>query len=46
MSKHYSLSYSQLRRWVNLFQTHGEAGLERKSASYSAAQKLAIQQHM
>ena len=46
LAKQYGLSDGQLRRWVNLFQTHGEAGLARKSACYSAAQKLAILQHM
>ena len=29
-----------------MFQAHGEAGLKKRSASYSAEQKLAILQHM
>ena len=46
LAHQYSLSDGQLRRWVNLYQTHGKAGLEKKSASYSSARKLAILQHM
>jgi transposase len=40
------LCHSMVERWVNLYKTHGEAGLEKKYTSYSAALKLAILQHM
>ena len=46
LAKEYGLSDGQLRRWLNLYQVHGKAGLEKKSASYSAEQKLAMLQHM
>lgn len=35
-----------VRLWVRLYEAHGEAGLKRRSATYSAAQKLAVLQHM
>lgn len=34
------------KRWVYLYQTHGEAGLVKKFTVFSATQKLAILQHM
>jgi transposase len=40
------LCHSVVERWINLYKIHGEAGLEKKFTSYSAAQKLAILRHM
>jgi transposase len=40
------LDYAMLKRWIYLYKIHGEAGLEKKFTSYSAAQKMAILQHM
>lgn len=45
LAKQFDLSDGQLRRWINLYRAHGAAGLEKKSASYSAKQKLAILQY-
>jgi transposase len=40
------LDYSMVRRWVKLYEAHGEAGLEKKFSHYSAADKLAVLEHM
>lgn len=42
----YGLDYAMVKRWVYLYQGHGEAGLVKKFTAYSAEQKLAILQHM
>lgn len=42
----HGLCHSVVERWVDLHKAHGEAGLEKKFTSYSAAQKMAILQHM
>lgn len=40
------LDYSMVRRWVKLYEAHGEAGLEKKFSHYSGADKLAMLEHM
>jgi transposase len=35
-----------VKRWVKLYQAHGEAGLAKKFTAYSAEQKMAILRHM
>ena len=42
----YGLDYAMAKRWVHLYQAHGEAGLVKKFTAYSAEQKLEILQHM
>ena len=40
------MGFSQVKRWVSLFQAHGELGLTKKYISYSPQQKLAVLQNM
>lgn len=46
LGREYELDHGMVRRWVNLYKAHGEAGLEKKFTAYSASQKLAMLQHM
>ena len=42
----HGVGFSQVKRWVSLYQAHGEMGLTKKYTSYSPQQKLAVLQHM
>lgn len=42
----YGLDGAMVKRWVHLYQAHGQDGLVKKFTSYSAEQKLAILQRM
>jgi transposase len=46
VAKLYGLDCAMLKRWVRLYQAHGEAGLAKKFTAYSAEQKMVILQHM
>ncbi|WP_211468419.1 helix-turn-helix domain-containing protein, partial [Collimonas silvisoli] len=46
VGKQRGLDYAMVKRWVSLYQSHGEAGLEKKFSHYSAAQKLSVLQYM
>ena len=42
----YGIDGAMAKRWVHLYQAHGEGGLAKKFTSFSAEQKLAILQRM
>ena len=42
----YGVDYSQVRRWVHLYQAHGEAGITKKYTSFSPSEKVEILQYM
>ena len=42
----YGVDYSQVRRWVHLYQAHGEAGITKKDTSFSPSEKVEILQYM
>jgi transposase len=44
--RHELTSHSIVQRWVRAYQHHGEAGLRRKSSTYTAEFKLSVLQHM
>jgi len=46
LSRLYGVDYGQVKRWVHLHQAHGEKGLTKKHAAFSASQKLEILQYM
>ena len=46
MAKQCGVERGRFRRWVNLYQYHGVAGLEDKAPQYSPRRKVAILQHM
>lgn len=43
---HHGIDRVMVRKWVAFYRLHGEAGLQKKFASYSAAFKLSVLQHM
>lgn len=42
----YDVDYSQVKRWVHLYQVHGEAGVVKKYSNFSPSQKLEMLQYM
>lgn len=46
VARRYGIEGTMLRRWALWYQTHGLAGLERKTGQYSAEFKLRVLQHM
>jgi transposase len=46
LSRLCGVDYSQVKRWVHLYQAHGEAGITKKHTSFSSSQKLGILQYM
>ena len=46
IAKHHGLHYGMVKRWVNLHQLHGAAGLAKKFSHYSAEFRLSVLQHM
>lgn len=47
LAEHFGISNpSIVQRWIGFFRLHGEDGLKRKRASYDAAFKLSVLQHM
>ena len=47
VAQHFGIpNHSLVERWVGFFRHHGEDGLTRRRASYDAAFKLSVLQHM
>lgn len=46
IARQHNLDHSMIRRWVNLYTTHGDAGLAKKFTHYPAQRKLQILEHM
>ncbi|VVD80036.1 transposase [Pandoraea horticolens] len=46
VSQKYGVGRTVLRRWLNAYRVHGEAGLRKKHESYSAEFKMSVLQHM
>ena len=46
VSQKYGVGRTVLRRWVNAYREHGEAGLRKKHETYSAEFKMSVLQHM
>ena len=46
LARQHGIAGPMVRRWVGLFQLHGESGLTRKKGSYSAEFKLCVLQDM
>ena len=46
LAKVHGLSYSMVKKWVDLHRQHGAAGLEKKSSHYDAKFRHAVLQHM
>ena len=42
----HGVGYSQVKRWVSLYQAHGKTGLTKKYTIYTPLQKLEVLQHM
>ena len=46
LAKKYGMGYSQLRRWVHLYEAHGAEGLIKPSRSYSGEFKIHVVEYM
>nr|WP_157123267.1 IS3 family transposase [Pandoraea vervacti] len=46
VSQKYGVGCTVLRRWVNAYREHGDAGLRKKHETYSAEFKMSVLQHM
>ena len=46
LSKKYGIAYSQLKRWVHLYEQHGSAGLTKSSGTYSGEFKVCVIEYM
>ena len=46
IAKKYEITYSQLRRWVHLYEQHGLEGLCKKSGRYSGDLKIYVVEYM
>jgi transposase len=46
LAKRHGVGHSQVKRWVDLYQAHGEKGLAKKLTNYNALERLEILQYM